>query len=318
MRHRKLHASVAQHRFYWCDRPIIHCLSPVSYPRFLQFNNYLLSLTDESKSPIHLIVNNMVLIKVVEGSVPFPHPSFPEDSIPQTAYRILGDLSAGKPLVALHGGPGIPHVYLAPLFTYYHKQTRTPVILYDQIGCGKSTHYPEKQGDESFWTVSLFVSELENLLARLGVDKFDLYGHSWGGMLAAVIATESASPVLAPRIEKLILASSPASMKLWETAQRNWLKEMPKAVRQAIEKAEKDGDYESEEYKAAVMEYYKVHMCRIWPFPKALADAFDELEKDPTVYSTMNGPSEITVVGNLKSESCFSAQPPIRRAYSLH
>ncbi|KAJ3955226.1 hypothetical protein N0V92_008259 [Colletotrichum tropicale] len=256
----------------------------------------------------------MVLIKVVEGSVPFLHPSFPEDSNPQTAYRILGDLSAGKPLVALHGGPGIPHVYLSPLFTYYHKQTKTPVILYDQIGCGKSTHYPEKQGNESFWTVSLFVSELENLLARLGVDKFDLYGHSWGGMLAAVIATESASPVLAPKIEKLILASSPASMKLWETAQRNWLKEMPKTVRQAIEKAEKDGDYESEEYQAAVMEYYKVHMCRIWPFPKALADAFDELEKDPTVYSTMNGPSEITVVGNLKSydwsEKCKEIKVP--------
>ncbi|KAL0936914.1 l-amino-acid amidase [Colletotrichum truncatum] len=242
----------------------------------------------------------MTLLKVTEGKVPFAHPSLPADSNPHTFYRILGDISVAKPVVALHGGPGIPHGYLTPLFEHFHKQTKTPVILYDQIGCGQSTRYPEKAGDESFWTIALFASELDNLLEHLGVNEFDLYGHSWGGMLAAVVATESSSPKLAHRVEKLVLASSPASMKLWATAQRAWLKGMSREVQDAIEQAEKDNNYESKEYQDAVLEYYKVHLCRVWPFPQALADAFGELEKDPTVYMTMCGPSEITITGNLK------------------
>ncbi|KAF9871272.1 hypothetical protein CkaCkLH20_11193 [Colletotrichum karsti] len=257
----------------------------------------------------------MVTLKVTKGKVPFPHPSLPANSNPQTSYLILGDLSAGgTPLVALHGGPGIPHVYLLPLLKHYHRRTKTPVLLYDQIGCGASTRYPATRGDESLWTVALFVAELENLLARLGVGRFDLYGHSWGGMLAAVVATASASPALAPRVRRLVLGSAPASLRLWEAAQREWLREMPGAVREAIERAEESGEYESEEYQNAVMEYYKVHMCNIWPFPAVVAEAFEELEKDSTVYETMNGPSEITIIGNLKTydwvERCREIEAP--------
>ena len=61
-----------------------------------------------------------------------------------------------------------------------------PVIMYDQLGIGKSTHLPEKNGDGEFWTVSLFLAELDNLLQHLGIqDDYDLLGQSWGGMLGA-------------------------------------------------------------------------------------------------------------------------------------
>lgn len=50
---------------------------------------------------------------------------------------------------------------------------------YDQIGCGRSTDLPEKLGDEAFWSVELFVAELDNLgLRETG---FHLLGQSWGG-----------------------------------------------------------------------------------------------------------------------------------------
>lgn len=256
---------------------------------------------------------NMTIFQTTEGNAPFPHPSIPSSVHPQTYYRVIGDLSSQsssgiRPLVVLHGGPGIPHAYLTPLFIRYHSLTQTPIILYDQIGCGKSTHFPSKVGDEAFWTVDLFVAEFENLLSYLGVENFDLYGHSWGAMLAAVIASPQSS--LAPNVGKLVLASGPASMKLWERAQHKWLESMPDTVREAIEKADRDGDYGSPEYEAAVLEYYKVHLCRTWPFPKALSDAFEELEKDPTVYSTMCGPSEISITGNLRSkfQSCVPSR----------
>ncbi|KAK2034790.1 proline-specific peptidase [Colletotrichum zoysiae] len=243
----------------------------------------------------------MTVLETKEGEAPFSHPSIPSSRHCKTYYRVLGDLSSSAtPIVVLHGGPGIPHIYLAPLFNRYHALTQTPVILYDQIGCGKSTRFPSKIGDEDFWTVDLFIAELENLLAYLGVERFDLYGHSWGAMFGAVVATPSSSP-LAFRVRRLVLASGPATMKLWEQAQHTWLKSMPKTVRRAIENAERDNDYESDEYKAAVMEYYKLHLCRVWPFPEALNVAFDEMEKDPTVYSTMCGPSEITITGSLRN-----------------
>jgi pimeloyl-ACP methyl ester carboxylesterase len=52
-----------------------------------------------------------------------------------------------------------------------------PVIMYDQLGCGNSTHLQEKNGDGTFWTISLFLSELDNLLRHLGIqDEYYLLG----------------------------------------------------------------------------------------------------------------------------------------------
>lgn len=81
--------------------------------------------------------------------------------------------------------------------------------MYDQLGCGRSTHLPEKKGDESFWTIKLFLLELDNLLSHLGIqDDYDLLGQSWGGDLAADYA------ILQPKGSKrLVLASAPASSK---------------------------------------------------------------------------------------------------------
>jgi L-proline amide hydrolase len=81
--------------------------------------------------------------------------------------------------------------------------------MYDQVGCGRSTLLPEKKGNESFWTVKLFLLELDNLLAHPGIEgDYNLFGQSWGGSLASEHA------VLQPNgLKKLIIANSPASSK---------------------------------------------------------------------------------------------------------
>ncbi len=96
-------------------------------------------------------------LKQVEGRAPFgPY---------ETWYRITGDLNSGKtPIFLLHGGPGVAHNYIDS-YKLLARDGR-PVIHYDQIGCGNSTHLPEKGGD--FWTPQLFVDELENLIDHLG------------------------------------------------------------------------------------------------------------------------------------------------------
>lgn len=81
--------------------------------------------------------------------------------------------------------------------------------MYDQLGCGRSTHLPHLRGDADFWTVGLFLRELENLLEKLGVEDYDLLGQSWGGMLGSEHAVHQPKG-----LKKLIISNSPASMKL--------------------------------------------------------------------------------------------------------
>jgi len=65
-----------------------------------------------------------------------------------------------------HGGPGCTHDYVLALAQLAERGR--PVVHYDQLGGGRSTHMPEKGGD--FWTVELFLEELENLLVYLGLN----------------------------------------------------------------------------------------------------------------------------------------------------
>ncbi|MCJ1482873.1 hypothetical protein MMC06_003039 [Schaereria dolodes] len=201
----------------------------------------------------------------------------------KTWYQVFGDLKSGvRPLVTLHGGPGIPHSLLSPLsdLTSTHG---IPVVLYDQLGCGKSTLLPERRGDEAFWTVQLFSAELENLVAHLGIQgNYDILGHSWGGMLGASYA------ITQPKgLRKLVISDSPASMALWMEAAQKLRGAMPKDIQDALDKHEADGTTGSEEYKSATMAFYKKHVCRMDPWPKDFAGIDEELEKDSTVYNTM-------------------------------
>ena len=78
-----------------------------------------------------------------------------------TWFRVTGDLKAKKPpVVILHGGPGASHDY-TDAFKLLALAGRA-VIQYDQLGCGRSTHLRQKPKD--FWTVQLFVDELDNLV----------------------------------------------------------------------------------------------------------------------------------------------------------
>lgn len=112
-----------------------------------------------------------------EGKIPF---EYTKNGLKgETYYELWGDLSSSKtPLICLHGGPGAPHSYILPICLIYQDHG-IPVIMYDQIGCGKSTRFREKKGDTDFWTPELFMAELDNVKDYLGIKEFDLLGHSW-------------------------------------------------------------------------------------------------------------------------------------------
>lgn len=135
----------------------------------------------------------------------------------KTWYKVLGRLEATSPvLIALHGGPGAGHEYLLPLADIYTLYG-IPVVVYDQIGCGRSTHLRDRIGDEGFWSFHLFIRELDNLIDRLQLrDRgFYLLGQSWGGMLAATYAMHQPRGKSPQGLCKLVIASGPSSMPLY-------------------------------------------------------------------------------------------------------
>ena len=154
------------------------------------------------------------------------------------------------------------------------------------------------------------MAELENLLEHLGIaDNYDLLGQSWGGMFGAMCGIKGLKGM-----KRLVISNSPASMKLWVEACNEWRKELPREVDEVLERCEKEKKYDDPEYVKAVMYFYKRHLCKVNKdgkphgegddsFPKDVQDSLEWLEKDDTVYFTMNGPSEFTVVGSLKTWS---------------
>jgi len=213
-----------------------------------------------------------------------------------TWYRVTGDLNAGMtPLVVVHGGPGCTHDYLLALAAI--AESGRPVVHYDQLGGGRSTHLPDRGGD--FWTVQLFLDELDNLLDSLGIaDDYHLLGQSWGGMLGAEHAIRQPTG-----LRSVVLSNSPASMALWASEAKILRGELPPDVEATLDRHEADGTTEDPEYLAASQVYYDEHVCRVVPNPPEVVRTFEYLTSDPTVYHTMNGPNEFFCIGTLKNWS---------------
>jgi L-proline amide hydrolase len=215
-----------------------------------------------------------------------------------TWYRVTGTLDAAAeaaPLVVLHGGPGVAHNYCLAMANL--AQGGRAVVHYDQIGCGNSTHLPD--ADPGFWTVELFVKELRNLVDALGIGgRFHLLGQSWGGMLAPEFMVADGAGVAS-----MTICDSPASMPLWLEAANALRAQLPEDVQKTLLSHEEAGTTDSEEYEAAMNVFYARHVCRVQPLPPDVQASFDQLAEDPTVYHTMNGPSEFHVIGSLKDWS---------------
>ncbi|MCU1575778.1 MAG: laaA [Leifsonia sp.] len=224
-----------------------------------------------------------------------------------TWYRVTGDLSGGAiPLVVLHGGPGCTHDYLLRLAALSEPERGgRPVVHYDQIGNGRSSHHPDR--GISYWTPQLFLDELDNLLDHLGISaSYDLLGQSWGGMLAAEHAVRRPAG-----LNRLVIADSPASMPLWLAAAAELRAGLPAGVDDTLRAHEAAGTTESPEYVDAVQVFYDLHVCRVVPNPPEVTRSLKAIEEDPTVYHMMNGPSEFHVVGSLKDWSIIDRLPQV-------
>ena len=159
-------------------------------------------------------------------------------------YETYGDLASGAvPLLAVHGGPGSSHNYLLPLTVLSNQR---PVILYDQLGTGRS----QVPDSDSFYQIDYFVDELDELINQLKLKSIHLLGHSWGGMLVIeYLRTQR------PHVDSVILSSAIIDSQLYAKETTRLLQKMGKHYPKLATDHEQAGTTGSSEYQ----DFYKVY-----------------------------------------------------------
>ena len=101
-----------------------------------------------------------------------------------------------------------------------------------------------------------------------------------------------------------MLANTAASFPDFVAAANRLRAELPPEVEAILRRHEGAGTTDDPAYAEACQVFYGRHVCRLDPWPPEVVEAFAWIERDPTVYHTMNGPSEFHVVGSIKDWQC--------------
>lgn len=107
----------------------------------------------------------------------------------------------GKPVVFLHGGPGAG---LSPKHRRYFDPGFYRIILFDQRGAGRSRPHAEL-ADNTTWAL---VEDLEKLRIHMGVERWLVFGGSWGSTLALAYASAHPARVLGLILRGIFLGRS--------------------------------------------------------------------------------------------------------------
>jgi proline iminopeptidase len=91
----------------------------------------------------------------------------------------------GLPVITLHGGPGGG---ISPALRRFFDPERYRIILFDQRGCGRSTPHASLTAN----TTPDLVDDMERIRVQLGVDKWLVFGGSWGATLGLAYARQFA------------------------------------------------------------------------------------------------------------------------------
>ena len=146
----------------------------------------------------------------------------------------------GVPVIILHGGPGEG-------CTQYHRRFFDPdifrIILFYQRGCGRSSPHGELKGN----TPEALVADIEKLRTHLSIDKWHIFGGSWGSTLALIYALHHRA-----HVESMILRG----IFLLQSYEIEWFLD---GVKQFAPKAWQDftEDLENKNHKAILKNYYK-------------------------------------------------------------
>lgn len=213
--------------------------------------------------------------------------------------RVNGDLASPRPpVVILHGGPGgVAATYLDALALAGERA----VILYDQLDSGRS----ERPNSAKNWQVSRFVDELEAVRIALGVKRWHVVGHSWGGTIALEYAAAHAD-----RLASVVLASPLISTRSWLADAKILRAQLPAPVQADLNRCESRKPPSAETCDAAIGAFYKAYNGRIGASDGVHAAMKDAGGMNERIYNAMWGKSEFVSTGTLKS---YDGEPLLAR-----
>ncbi|MEM9317688.1 MAG: prolyl aminopeptidase [Pseudomonadota bacterium] len=107
----------------------------------------------------------------------------------------------GAPVVVLHGGPGGG---CSPAMRRYFDPDLWRIVLFDQRGCGRSRPHAEVEANTT-WHL---VADIERIRETIGIDKWAVFGGSWGATLALIYAQTHAERVAYLALRGVFLAEA--------------------------------------------------------------------------------------------------------------
>ena len=209
-------------------------------------------------------------------------------------------------VLLLHGGPACTHEYFECMESFL-PQEGIEFYYYDQLG----SLYSDQPSDTSLWNLPRFVEEVEQVRQALGLnqDNFYLLGHSWGGILATEYALKYQQ-----HLKGLIISNMMSSCPDYDRYANEVLaKQLPPAVLDTLQRLEAKGDFANPKYMELLLpHFYNKHICRLpldaWPDP--MQRGLDHI--NPTIYVTMQGPSEFGISGKLEKWDRKADLPKIK------
>jgi proline iminopeptidase/L-proline amide hydrolase len=219
--------------------------------------------------------------------------------------RVNGTSKPGKlPIILIHGGPGSTHRGLLDALELADERT---VILYDQLDSGRS----DQPNDPANWKVERFVSELEAIRTALGIAKWHVLGHSWGGTIALEYGARRPAALAG-----LVLASPLISTRSW-IADANALRgKLPPPVQAALTQCEGRTPPPKPQCEAATSAFYAAFNRR--ELPSDAAKAYRHRQDrgyNAKLYEAMWGSSEFAATGTL---SGYDGEPLLARLEGPH
>lgn len=211
--------------------------------------------------------------------------------------RINGDVASSDkaPVIFIHGGPGGTHTGFAAMLRLAEDR---PVILYDQLGSGKS----DRPDNPANWRVERFVEELEAVRATVGAEKLHLAGFSWGAALALEYSAKYPE-----HVASTVLGGTFISTPHWLTDANLLVQDLTNEQQETLKACESDSPPEGATCSAIFNRIYSRHYKR-----PNYSESFGEARREylrkyggegrnGLIYNKMWGPSEFSSTGVLRS-----------------
>ena len=214
------------------------------------------------------------------------HYRYYEPHDPQKAQR--------TPILFIHGGPGSSHSLMYDALAALANEH--PCFFYDQLG---SYYSPATLTDEQM-CIEHFADEINRILPQLHNKQVLLFGHSWGGAVAAYYTLNNPE-----KVKGLILSCPLLSTQRWIEDCNLLLSQLPHDVQETIEKCEKEGTTDSPAYQEADALFSSQHFLRTTDQTILQMKGKHKKKFTKKVYNTMWGPSEFSCSGILSEFDIF-------------